>query len=240
MADEVANALEVGNATLFRYGDGGSGEIVAAYDEGPEKMPVGARLTLEGDNVAAMVQRTGAAARMDSHEPAAGSTAASDPRSGPTLRGGRAIIVDGRLWGAAIVGSLEAELPPPDTAERLTDFAEFVAMAVANAEARGELIASRARIVAAGDEAMRRIERDLHDGAQQRLVALGLRIRSLQVSLPRRVTWSARLPLWVTDSLRRARSCGRFRTAFIRRCCPKGGCARPCGPFVAAPPYLSS
>jgi signal transduction histidine kinase len=88
------------------------------------------------------------------------------------------------LWGAAIVGFSGPEPPPPDTEERLTDFAELVATAIANAEARGELVASRARIVAAGDEVRRRIQRDLHDGAQQRLVTLGLRIRSLQASLP--------------------------------------------------------
>ena len=184
VADEVANALEVGNTTLFRYLDGDSGEIVAAYDEGPEKMPVGARLTLEGDNVAAMVQRTGAAARMDNHERAAGSTAALIRDLGLRSGVGAPIIVDGRLWGAAIVGFSRPEPPPPDTEDRLSDFAELVATAVANAEARGELIASRARIVAAGDEAKRRIERDPHDGAQQRLVVLGLRIRSLQASLP--------------------------------------------------------
>ena len=184
VADEVANALEVGNATLFRYLDVDFGEIVAAYDEGAKKMPVGAQLTLEGDNVAALVQRTGATARMDSHEGAAGSTAAMIRHLGFRSGVGAPIIVDGRLWGAAIVGFTRPEPPPPDTEERLTDFAELVATAVANAEARGQLIASRARIVAAGDEARRRIERDLHDGAQQRLVALGLRIRSLRASLP--------------------------------------------------------
>jgi signal transduction histidine kinase len=184
VADEVANALEVGNATLFRYLDVDLGEIVAAYDEGAKKMPVGARLSLEGDNVAALVQRTGGTARKNSHEGAPGSAAALIRDLGFRSGVGAPIIVDGRLWGAAIVGFTRPEPPPPDTEERLRDFAELVATAVANAEARGELIASRARIVAAGDEARRRIERDLHDGAQQRLVALGLRIRSLQASLP--------------------------------------------------------
>jgi signal transduction histidine kinase len=184
VADEVANALEVGNATLFRYIGADLGEIVAAYDDDPPKMPVGARLSLEGDNIAAMVQHTGATARMDSHERAAGSTAALIRDLGFRSGVGAPIVVDGRLWGAAIVGFSRLEPPPPDTEERLADFAELVATAVANAEARGELVASRARIVAAGDEVRRRIERDLHDGAQQRLVALGLRIRSIQASLP--------------------------------------------------------
>ena len=122
VADEVANALEVGNATLFRYLDGDSGEIVAAYDEGPKKMPVGARLTLEGDNIAAMVQRTGATARMDSHERAAGSAAALIRDLGFRSGVGAPIIVDGRLWGAAIVGFSRPEPPPPDTEDTTLGF----------------------------------------------------------------------------------------------------------------------
>ncbi|WP_135451551.1 GAF domain-containing protein [Mycobacterium sp. DL99] len=184
VADEVANALEVGNATLFRYLDSDMGEIVAAHTEGPTRMPIGARLPLAGDNIAALVQRTGAVARMNTHEGAAGSLAELIRDLGLVSGVGAPIVVDGRLWGAAIVGFSRPEPPRADTEERLTDFAELVATAVANAEAHGELIASRARIVAAGDEARRRIERDLHDGAQQRLVALGLQIRSLQASLP--------------------------------------------------------
>jgi signal transduction histidine kinase len=131
-----------------------------------------------------MVLRTGATARIDSHERAAGSVAALIRDLGLRSGVGAPIVVDGRLWGAAIVGSSRPEPPAPDTEDRLADFAELVATAIANADARGELIASRARIVTAGDEARRRIERDLHDGAQQRLVALGLRVRSLQASLP--------------------------------------------------------
>jgi signal transduction histidine kinase len=185
VADEVATALGVGNAALFRYSHDGSGEIVAAHDEaGLKKMPVGVRLTLEGDNVAAMVLRTGRTARMNSHEHAAGSAAALIRDLGLRSGVGAPIVVDGQLWGAAIVGSSRVQPPPPDTEARLADFAELVAMAIANAEARAELMASRARIVTAADEARRRIERDLHDGAQQRLVALGLRMRSLQASPP--------------------------------------------------------
>jgi signal transduction histidine kinase len=185
VADEVAATLRVCNATLVRYSDDGSGEVVAAHDEaGLTKLPVGARLTLEGDNVAAMVLRTGRTARMNSHEHAAGSAAALIRDLGLRSGVGAPIIVEGRLWGSAIVGSSEMQPLPPDTEARLADFAELVATAIANAEARGELMASRARIVTAADEARRRIERDLHDGAQQRLVAAGLKARSLEASLP--------------------------------------------------------
>jgi signal transduction histidine kinase len=87
------------------------------------------------------------------------------------------IIVEGRQWG--VVNALSRRGPfPADTAHRMADFTELLATAVGNAESRAEVAASRTRIVAAADEARRRIERDLHDGAQQHLVALALRLRS--------------------------------------------------------------
>jgi signal transduction histidine kinase len=185
VADEVANALHVYNAALFRYESDGSAVLVAAHDEaGSKKMPVGARLTLEGENVAALVLRTGRAARMNSHENATGSAAALIRDLGLRSGVGAPIIVDGRLWGAAIVGSSRPEPPAADTEARLADFAQLVATAIANADARAELMASRTRIVTAADDARRRIERDLHDGAQQRLVTLGLRARSVEASVP--------------------------------------------------------
>jgi signal transduction histidine kinase len=91
------------------------------------------------------------------------------------------IHVDGRLWGIVAVGSGQGPLSP-DTEQRMTEFTDLVATAIANAQSRAELRASRARIVAAWDEGRRRIERDLHDGAQQRLVALALRLRSAAAS----------------------------------------------------------
>jgi signal transduction histidine kinase len=147
-------------------------------------MPVGKRFTLEGDNVAAMVLHTGRPARMDSHDNAAGSAAAQIREL--DLRGGvgAPIVVDGRLWGAASVGSSRPEPLPPDTEARVVDFTDLVATAIANAETHAELTASRARIVAAADDTRRRIERDLHDGAQQRLVSLGLEMRTAEASVP--------------------------------------------------------
>src|SRR5207245_4480652 len=91
--------------------------------------------------------------------------------------GAMRIHVQGGLWGLIAGGSWHGRRPR-DTEQRMTQFAELVATAVANAQSRAELITSRARIVAASDEARRRIERDLHDGAQQRLVTLALRLRS--------------------------------------------------------------
>jgi signal transduction histidine kinase len=92
------------------------------------------------------------------------------------------VMVEGRLWGAVIVSSRE-ELPG-DTEERLEKFTELVATAIANAESKSALDASRRRIVTASDETRRRIERDLHDGTQQRLVSLGLALRAAEATVP--------------------------------------------------------
>ena len=94
------------------------------------------------------------------------------------------IFVEGRLWGALAAGTDEDEPLPAGTEARLGGFAELLATAISNAATRTELIESRARIVAAGDEARRRIERNLHDGTQQRLIALGLDIQRVRATIP--------------------------------------------------------
>jgi signal transduction histidine kinase len=94
------------------------------------------------------------------------------------------IVVDGKEWGVAAVSSSRAQPFPLDTEARLTGFTRLVAMAIANAQARSDLTASRARVVTAADTARRRLERDLHDGAQQRLVSLALKARMTELSLP--------------------------------------------------------
>jgi signal transduction histidine kinase len=123
----------------------------------------------------ATVLRTGQAARVDDY----GAIPGGEPYLREGIRSAVAvpIHVNGRLWGAIAVGSGQGP-PPPDTEQRMTAFTDLVATAVANAQNRAELITSRARIVAASDEARRRIERDLHDGVQQGLIALALRLRS--------------------------------------------------------------
>jgi signal transduction histidine kinase len=121
---------------------------------------------------------------MDSHDDAAGSAAARIRELGLRSAVGAPIIVDGHLWGAAIVASSRPEPLPRDTEARVGDFTDLVATAIANAETHTELTASRTRIVAAADDARRRIERDLHDGAQQRLISLGLEMRTAEASLP--------------------------------------------------------
>jgi signal transduction histidine kinase len=185
VAAELARVLAVQHASVWRYEPGGAATLLAASDEpGAKKMPVGDRFSLEGDNLAAMVLHTGRPARMDSLDEAAGSAAARIRELGIRAAVAAPIIVDGHLWGVASVALLRPEPLPPDTETRVCDFADLVATAIANAQTHTELTASRKRIVAAADGARRRIERDLHDGAQQRLVSLGLEMRTAEASVP--------------------------------------------------------
>jgi signal transduction histidine kinase len=185
VAMELARCFDVRNAGVFRYDPDGTAVHLATYDR-PDlaNTPTGERISLDGDSVAATVLRTGRAARMNSYQHAAGSAAARARALGLQSGVGAPIVVGGRVWGVAIIGCRRPEPLPPDTEARVADFADLVATAIANAATRAELIASRARIVAAGDEARRRLERDLHDGAQQRLVSLALQARCVEASVP--------------------------------------------------------
>jgi signal transduction histidine kinase len=185
VAGELARCLGVHHSTLFRYESDGTATLLAArHEPGLKTVPVGRRFSFAGDNVAAMVHETGRTARMDSHVKAAGLAAEYVREIGIRSSVGAPIIVDGRLWGVAVVGSSRPEPLPSDTEARVGDFADLVATAIANAHTHAELTASRVRIVAAADDARRRIERDLHDGAQQRLVSLGLELRTAEAGVP--------------------------------------------------------
>ena len=186
VAEEMAGCLNVSNAEVLCYQDGGAAiVVVASYaPPGVPHLSVGERLTTEGDNVSAVVYRTGQAARMDSWEDAAGSLAERVRELHLRSRVGAPIVVDERMWGMAVVSTTQADPLPADTEARIAEFAELVATGIAAATARADLIASRARIVAAADEARRRMERDIHDGAQQRLISLGLTLRLAEESVP--------------------------------------------------------
>jgi signal transduction histidine kinase len=186
VADEMALCLHLANATITRFDDDALTVVaLGRLEPGLTNIPsIGQRLSLAGDNLAVRVLRTRRAARMDSHEDAPGPVSAAIRAMG--LRGtvGAPIIVNGQVWGMAALGSSGPEPLPPGTEERIGDFAELLGTGIAAATARADLIASRARIVAAADDARRRLERDLHDGAQQRLVSLGLLLRTVENSLP--------------------------------------------------------
>src|SRR6201999_2311385 len=132
----------------------------------------GTRISHAGDNVSAMVRRTGRPARIGGYRRARGPIAeiarVAEPEIGVGV--GAPIVVDRRLWGVIIAGWQARRSPPDDAEERMVKFAQLLETAIANADSRDQLISSRARVLSAGDEARRRVVRDLHDGAQQRLV----------------------------------------------------------------------
>ncbi len=186
VTEELARCLGVTHANLVRYGADGSAVLLASHDDrgAQKKIPTGKRFSFDGESVAAMVFRAGRAARRNSYEDAPSEDVQYIHELGLRSGVGVPIIVNGRLWGAANIGSSRHDRLPPNTEARVGDFADLVATAIANADARTELTASRARIVAASDAARRRFERDLHDGAQQRLVSLGLQLRTVEASVP--------------------------------------------------------
>jgi signal transduction histidine kinase len=165
-----------GMARMIRFELDGTATLLANEGTTGPHVRVGERW--EGyppTGLTATVWRTGRSARVEDYRDIPG----GEPYLAEGIRSAVAmpIHVDGRLWGAIGVGSGQGPLPP-DTEQRMTQFTDLVATAVANAQNRAELISSRTRIVTASDEARRRIERDLHDGAQQSLLALAMRLRS--------------------------------------------------------------
>jgi PAS domain S-box-containing protein len=170
VAEEVGRQLRVEDTTIFRYEDDWTATVVADRGERDVPMPVGSRVSLSGESATALVRRTGRSARVDDFSNATGPLADYTRDAGIGSTVGSPIVVDGRLWGAMIAATRTDEPMPADTESRMEQFTELVATAISNMQARSDLAASRARIVAAGDEERRRVVRDLHDGAQQRLV----------------------------------------------------------------------
>ncbi len=184
---EVARMFNAPLSVLLRYDAEGTASVLATSDG--YLGPIGRSWPVEGDSSAiARVCRTGLPARADYTRPAQGPIAAAARAVGARSAGGVPVVVDGALWGVMAVGSRENETLPADFEGRLAKFTELLATAIANAESRAELHASRQRIVATADATRRRIERDLHDGAQQQLVSLTLEVRAAQASVPKEMS----------------------------------------------------
>jgi GAF domain-containing protein len=181
VTEEAARLLQAHHASMSRFEPDGAMRVAAAWGS---TFPIGTRVGLGGRNVNTQVFETGRPARVDNYDDATGAAAEGARTLGIRASVGVPISVEGRPWGVMFVASTRPEPLPPDTEARLAGFTELVGTAIANAEAQAALSASRTRIVVAADEARRRIERDLHDGAQQRLVALGFELRVAQSSLP--------------------------------------------------------
>jgi GAF domain-containing protein len=170
VVEALGRLLPVDLANLCRYDPDRTQTFVATWGRPGKRFPLGSRWSLGGKNLGTLVFETGRPARIDSYADASGPVNAIAREVDLRSAVGTPIFVEGHLWGMIGVGSSQERPLPPDTEARLASFTELVATAIANAESRGALAASRARIVAAADESRRRIERDLHDGAQQRLV----------------------------------------------------------------------
>jgi signal transduction histidine kinase len=176
VAEEVGRLHSVDRAYVTRFDSEDTVTLMARWTETGEAFPVELPRRFAPGPMSAAVRETGGPVRL---------TSSNAIEAGVRSSVAAPITVEGNLWGCICAASTNPERPPtPGTETRLSNFSDLVATAIANVEGRSELAASRRRIVAASDDARRRIERDLHDGTQQRLVSLGLAVRAAEANLP--------------------------------------------------------
>jgi signal transduction histidine kinase len=176
---EVARHLRADAAMTARFDGPGVATVLSDWAApGLDALAAPAAIDLDPGTVLEQIRRTGRPARTDSYEDIAGAHAEEIRELGMRAGVGAPIVVEGELWGAVAAGSAGAPFTA-DSEERLHAFAELVGQAIANVDAREKLQRSRARIVEAADDARRKLERDLHDGAQQRLVGVAIQLRLL-------------------------------------------------------------
>jgi PAS domain S-box-containing protein len=180
VTEEVGTVMDASAVTLARYDDQ---SLVVVATRGASYVAVGEHFPLGGTNVTSSVLRTGRTARLDDYHAATGRIGAVARGAGVRSTVAAPVIVDGRMWGVLVALWADGGPPPDDTEQRMARFAELLDTAIANADHRDQLIASRARVLAAGDDARRRVVRDLHDGAQQRLVQTVMQLRLAQRTL---------------------------------------------------------
>ena len=184
VCQELGKLLAVKTTDMIRFENEGFATVVGSWTgNDTPSFPVGERIPVEGETVTAKLYRSGRPERVDDYDEVESDLAERLREFGIHSVVGAPIHVAGRLWGAVMASSEQAHAFPAGTEARISSFAELVTAALANVDAREQLAASRTRIVEAADTARRRIERDLHDGAQQRLVSLALSLRRLESSL---------------------------------------------------------
>jgi signal transduction histidine kinase len=170
VCEETGRLIGATNVNLARFTADGINHTIAGWSQRGNHVPPGTRLPLDGYTINVLIQSTRRPSRVDTYEGAPGELAAMLRTLGIRSEVGAPVIVNGDVWGGLIAGSDQVDGMPAGTEDRVASFAELIATAVANAAVRAELVASRARVVAASDAARRRLARDIHDGAQQRLV----------------------------------------------------------------------
>jgi signal transduction histidine kinase len=185
VTEEAGRVLEAHSANLLRYDRVGSGSVIVGRwsEPGVYSGPIGHQFPMQGGTVAHRVYTTGLPVRLDLDEQTDRSFAQYMRRIGANSLVAAPIMVTGRIWGLMTARLTPPHVFPSGAEERLAKFARLVSLALANEEAREQLAASRARLLSTADEERRRLERNLHDGAQQRLVSLSLALRHAQNKL---------------------------------------------------------
>jgi signal transduction histidine kinase len=186
VAREVGQILDARHTVVMRFEPDDTATTVGTWNTGPvATVPLGSRWPLEEGSVSELVARTKVPGRIHGIQATAGTgellTFLRD--MGVDTAVGCPIMVGGRLWGTVVACSTSEPLPE-DTEKRMLDFTDLLVAAIANAENHAKLEASRARVLAAADATRRLIERDLHDGTQQRLVSTMLELRAMETTLP--------------------------------------------------------
>ena len=186
VAGESGRLLDAEATGVTRFEPDGAAIVVGSWDRHPRRsaLPLGWRTGPEEGGIAGRVRQTARPARVWSYDQVGSNLSAWARKHGIGSSVGSPIVVEGQLWGAIIAFSGINVPHPAGTEQRLQGFTELAAMAIANTDSRAQLAASRARVVAAADETRRRIERDLHDGTQQRLIALALELRTAEAQVP--------------------------------------------------------
>jgi len=186
VTEEVGRVLEAHSANLLRYDSGGAGsEVVGGWSEpGVHTGAIGKRIPMEHGTVAHHIYITGQPFRVDLDDQTEPAVAENMRKIGTSSVVAAPIIVTGHIWGAITARLTPPHVFPRGAKKRLEKFTGLISLALANEEAREQLAASRARLVSTADEERRRLERNLHDGAQQRLVTLSLTLRHAQSKLP--------------------------------------------------------
>jgi PAS domain S-box-containing protein len=186
VAAEMERVLDADGVTVSRYEPDSEVTVLAHRGVDVRKVRPGSRWNHEGENETSIVRRTERPARMQAYRGTHGPIAELVEVLGVQATVAAPIVVEGRLWGVIIAYWRGDEPPPAGTEERMSQFAQLLETAVANADSRDQLTASRARLVTEADDARRRVVRDLHDGAQQRLVhaiiTLKLALRAMRAN----------------------------------------------------------
>jgi signal transduction histidine kinase len=181
VAREVSEVMHLPVAAVQRYEDDETMTVIAAWSDRPHPYQPGTRWPYHAAGLAGQVRQAGRAGRVVDYSHRRGAFAAKAREVGLHSVAAAPITVDGAVWGLVTIASTDGPLPD-QVEDRLAEFTELLGTAIANTQSRTELSASRTRIVAAADETRRRLERDLHDGIQQRLVSLALKARTIEMT----------------------------------------------------------